>query len=77
MEKLFLKLNLVCAFVPEIKFSVRLKGGINAYLMSPFASGKNLLCWIDDNYTGIRGRHSSWGIGINSVIFVIDFPLET
>ena len=63
--------------IPDIKFSVCLKGGINAYLMSPFASGKNLLCWMDDNFTGVRGRHSSRGSGINSTIFVIDFALET
>ena len=63
--------------IPDIKFSVCLKGGINAYLMSPFASGKNLLCWMDDDFTGVRGQHSSRGSGINSTIFVIDFALET
>lgn len=63
--------------VREINFSVCLKGGLNAYLMSPYASGKNLLCWIDDNYTGLRGRHSSQGNGTNSAIFVIDFPLDS
>ena len=58
-----------------IDFELILSSGVNAYLQSPFGSGKNLLGFF--NNKGVRGCHSSVHEDYDAAIIVIDFPLRT
>ena len=58
-----------------IYFELVLPSGVNAYLQSPFGSGKNLLVFFYND--GVRGCHSSVHGDSDAAIIVVDFSLCT